>query len=81
MHAHSSASRQAANESATGDANKAPGMLDNWSDAIVNVFAKVKKPDDRFVALYSDINRFEEGISAIEHTVAQGRNRASGTFS
>lgn len=78
MHAHLAKSHHAANLSATGDANRAPGLLDNWSDAIVNVFTKVKKPDERFAALCSDMDRFEDGMSAMERTVARGRNRSSG---
>lgn len=81
MHAHNSASQHTSNLSATGDVNKAPGILDNWSDAIVNVFTKVKKLDERFVALYSDVSRFEESMGSLERTIARGRNRASGRLS
>lgn len=80
MHAHNSAAQHTSNLSATGDGNKAPGILENWSDAIVNVFTKVKKPDERFVALRSDASRFEESIGSLERTVTRGRDRASGRY-
>lgn len=67
--------------SATGDANRAPGLLDNWSDVIVNVFTRVKKLDERFVALLSDLDRFDEGVAAFESSVARGRSRAGGVYS
>jgi sorting nexin-4 len=51
------------------------GLLDNLSDTLLNAFAKVKKPDERFVEMRSQLDQFEEGLTSIERLGARSRTR------
>ncbi|TPX35947.1 hypothetical protein SmJEL517_g01706 [Synchytrium microbalum] len=42
------------------------GVIDNLSDTLMNAFAKVKKPDERFVELRDVIEKFEENLKTVE---------------
>ncbi|KAJ3042923.1 intercellular trafficking and secretion [Rhizophlyctis rosea] len=42
------------------------GVFDNLSDAFINAFAKVKKPDDRFMEYKENLAKFEENLIAVE---------------
>ena len=43
-----------------------PTMFDNISDTLMNAFARVRKPDERFLEMQDKINKFEEGLVAID---------------
>ncbi|TIA91413.1 hypothetical protein E3P99_01109 [Wallemia hederae] len=50
-------------------------LLDNISDSLVNAFTKVKKPDDRFVALKDNLDRLDDSLSNIEKIVHKLRTK------
>lgn len=56
----------------------APTLLDNISDTLLNAFARVRKPDERFVQMRESIDKFEESLTGIERTWGRGRARATG---
>lgn len=58
----------------------APGFLDNISDTLLNAFARVRKPDERFLDMREDVDKFEEGLILSERLWARLRNRTSGEF-
>ncbi|KAJ3196337.1 intercellular trafficking and secretion [Irineochytrium annulatum] len=41
-------------------------VFENLSDALLNAFSKVRKPDERFVEFKDQLQKFEDNISAIE---------------
>lgn len=55
----------------------APTLLDNISDTLLNAFARVRKPDERFVQMRETIEKFEESLIGIERTWSRGRARAT----
>jgi sorting nexin-4 len=57
-----------------------PGLIDNLSDTLLNAFAKVKKPDERFVVMRESVDKFEEGLTSSERLMTRIRNRSSGEF-
>ena len=57
-----------------------PGIIDNLSDTLLNAFAKVKKPDERFVVMRESVDKFEEGLTSSERLMTRIRNRSSGEF-
>jgi sorting nexin-4 len=56
----------------------APSILDNISDTLLNAFARVRKPDERFVGMRDHIDKFEESLTGIERTWSRGRARSTG---
>lgn len=56
----------------------APTLLDNISDTLLNAFAKVRKPDERFLETRDSIDKFEESLTGIERTWGRARTRTSG---
>jgi sorting nexin-4 len=55
-----------------------PTLLDNISDTLLNAFARVRKPDERFVHMKDAMDKFEETLNGIERTWGRGRARTSG---
>ncbi|GAA5999865.1 uncharacterized protein JCM10292_003513 [Rhodotorula paludigena] len=53
------------------------GVLDTLSDTLLNAFAKLKKPDERFVAIRQHLDSFEEGLSSLERLAARSKTRMS----
>lgn len=51
------------------------GILDSLSDTLLNAFTKVKKPDERFVEIRSQLDQFEEGLSSIERLGGRNKTR------
>ncbi|KAI8390057.1 hypothetical protein BD560DRAFT_379787 [Blakeslea trispora] len=41
-------------------------LLDSISDTLVNAFAKLRKPDERFESMKEDIHRLEENLNTVE---------------
>jgi sorting nexin-4 len=55
-----------------------PNILENISDTLLNAFSRVKKPDERFLVMREDVDKFEEGLNASERLFNRIRNRTSG---
>jgi sorting nexin-4 len=56
----------------------APSLLDNLSDTLLNAFAKVRKPDERFTEMREGIDRFQEGLGGVERLWTRSRTRTNG---
>jgi sorting nexin-4 len=56
----------------------APSLLDNLSDTLLNAFAKVRKPDERFVDMRDSLDRFEEALNGIDRIYNRTRTRLAG---
>lgn len=54
------------------------GILDNLSDSLLNAFSRVKKPDERFLVMRENVDKFEEGLVASERLFGRVRSRTSG---
>jgi len=55
-----------------------PSIIDNISDTLLNAFARVKKPDERFLVMRERLDKFEEGLTAAERLYHRVRSRSSG---
>lgn len=55
-------------------------ILDNISDSLVNAFTKVKKVDDRFLALKDNLDRLDDSLTSIEKIVVKLRTKVSSQF-
>lgn len=58
-----------------------PGVLDNLSDTLLNAFAKVRKPDERFLVMRDGVDKFEEGLVNSERLWSRLRSRSNGEHS
>ena len=58
----------------------APGVLDNISDTCLNAFSKIRKPDERFLAMRGSVDKFEESLSHTERIWNRVRARTNGKF-
>ena len=56
----------------------APSLLDNISDTLLNAFARVRKPDERFLDVREGIDRFEDGLGNIDRLWNRSRSRTNG---
>ncbi|KAJ3524905.1 hypothetical protein NMY22_g10800 [Coprinellus aureogranulatus] len=54
------------------------GIIDNLSDTLLNAFSKVRKPDERFLAMREEVDKFEEGIPSLESKANRDGNPESG---
>jgi hypothetical protein len=61
-------------------AEPSPGLLDNLSDTLLNAFARVRKPDERFLDMREKVDKFEEGLVLSERLWNRIRGRTSGEF-
>lgn len=64
--------QQLAHES---DLDPPSGLLENLSDSLLNVFAKLRKPDPRFVEMRHHLDQFDEGLTSIERLAARNKLR------
>ncbi|KAF8167665.1 lipid binding protein [Crassisporium funariophilum] len=55
----------------------AQGIIDNISDTLLNAFARVRKPDERFLTMRENVDKFEEGIVLAERLFGRVRSRTS----
>ena len=55
-----------------------PSLLDNLSDTLLNAFAKVRKPDERFVEIREGIDKFEESLGGVDRIEGRTRTRING---
>lgn len=56
------------------------GVIDSISDSLLNAFSRVRKPDERFLAMREHVDKFEEGISLSERLFSRVRNRTNGEY-
>jgi sorting nexin-4 len=54
-----------------------PSIIDNISDTLLNAFARVRKPDERFLSMRENVDRFEEGLAVTERLWNRVRGRTS----
>ncbi|KAG6334953.1 hypothetical protein ID866_4132 [Astraeus odoratus] len=54
-----------------------PGLLDNISDTLLNAFARVRKPDERFLQMRENVDKFEEGLVLSERLWNRIRGRTT----
>ena len=54
------------------------GILDNISDTLLNAFTRVRKPDERFLSMREDVDKFEDGLVLAERLFGRIRSRTSG---
>ena len=57
-----------------------PGLMDNLSDTILNAFSRVRKPDERFLAMRERTDKFEHDLNVVERVGSRIRGRTNGTF-
>jgi sorting nexin-4 len=53
-------------------------LLDNISDTLLNAFARVRKPDERFLDMREGIDKFETSLNGIERTWSREGTRVKG---
>jgi len=56
------------------------GLIDNLSDTLLNAFSKVRKPDERFLAMRESVDKFEEGLNVSERLWNRIRSRSNGEW-
>jgi sorting nexin-4 len=54
------------------------GVIDNLSDTLLNAFARVRKPDERFLVMRENVDKFEESLSTSERLWNRIRSRTTG---
>ncbi|KAJ6504419.1 nexin sorting protein [Mycena vulgaris] len=54
-----------------------PGIIDNISDTLLNAFARVRKPDERFLTMRESVDQFEDGLVISERLWSRLRTRTS----
>lgn len=54
-----------------------PGIIDNISDTLLNAFSRVRKPDERFLSMRENVDKFEEGLNTSERLWNRVRGRTS----
>jgi len=54
-----------------------PGIIDNISDTLLNAFARVRKPDDRFLHMRESVDKFEDGLVLSERLWNRIRGRTN----
>ena len=54
------------------------GLMDNISDTLLNAFSKVRKPDERFLEMRENVERFEERLNVSERLWSRIRSRTNG---
>ncbi|KAI0652013.1 lipid binding protein [Trametes meyenii] len=53
------------------------GVIDSISDSLLNAFSRVRKPDDRFLAMREHVDKFEEGVALSERVFSRVRSRTN----
>lgn len=54
------------------------GVIDSISDTLLNAFSKVRKPDERFLSMRENVDKFEEGLLLSERLWNRVRSRTNG---
>jgi sorting nexin-4 len=55
-----------------------PTLIDNISDTLLNAFSRVRKPDDRFLAMRESVDKFEDDLGIVERLGSRIRGRMNG---
>jgi len=55
-----------------------PGFIDNIQDTLLNAFARVRKPDERFLDMRESVDKFEDGLVVCERLWGRVRSRTNG---
>src|SRR6266436_8520728 len=58
--------------------DQSQGVIDNLSDTLLNAFARVRKPDERFLIMRENVDKFEESLSTSERLWNRVRSRTTG---
>ncbi|KAI0052525.1 lipid binding protein [Auriscalpium vulgare] len=53
------------------------GVIDNFSDTLLNAFARVRKPDERFLSMRENVDKFEESLTTSERLWTRVRSRTT----
>lgn len=53
-------------------------LVEQMSDTILNAFAKVRKPDPRFLAVKAELEQNEESVSQLRRVLLRNRTHVSG---
>ncbi|KIY69162.1 hypothetical protein CYLTODRAFT_420980 [Cylindrobasidium torrendii FP15055 ss-10] len=53
------------------------GLIDSLSDTLLNAFTKVRKPDERFLHMREEVDKFEEGLQTSERLWNRVRTRSA----
>ncbi|KAI0275031.1 lipid binding protein [Gloeopeniophorella convolvens] len=53
------------------------GVIDNLSDTLLNAFARVRKPDERFLVMRENVDKFEESLATSERLFSRVRSRTT----
>lgn len=53
------------------------GLMDNLSDTLLNAFTKVRKPDERFLTMRENVDKFEERLNVSERLWNRVRSRTN----
>ncbi|EIM92269.1 lipid binding protein [Stereum hirsutum FP-91666 SS1] len=53
------------------------GVMDNLSDTLLNAFARVRKPDERFLSMREHVDKFEESLNTSERLWTRVRGRTT----
>lgn len=56
------------------------GLMDNISDTLLNAFSKVRKTDERFLAMRENVDKFEERLNVSERLWNRVRSRTNGEW-
>lgn len=54
------------------------GVFDNITDAFLNAFTKIRKPDKQFVVIRDSVEKFQEDLSHTQRIWNRARVRANG---
>lgn len=54
-----------------------PTLLDNISDTLLNAFTKVRKPDERFLEMREELDKFEEALGGVDRIEARSKSRTN----
>lgn len=53
-------------------------ILDSISDRLINAFAKIKKPDEKFEEMKDQINKLEDNLNTVERLYIRINKRQQG---
>lgn len=56
------------------------GLMDNISDTLLNAFSKVRKPDERFLTMRENVDKFEERLNVSERLWHRIHSRTNGEW-
>lgn len=54
-----------------------PSLLDNLSDTLLNAFSKLRKPDERFIEIKEELDKFEEALAGVDRIEGRAKTRTN----